>query len=237
LTNKKNYYELFIYLSNEIKLINHDNKYINPDNINSGVTNKIYICIFRKEEILKVLFHEIIHYLNLDIFYHNDHLKYLYKDIKLKQNTITNPNEGYTEALTIILITIWRYKYYKNENENKICLKDFFNYSLKLELYWSFYQITKILKFFKCYNKYEDLFDKNNCYFKQKTNVLSYFILKSYLLFNTNFFFKDIKINSFNINTEIFDNINLLDKDFILNINKLMNINIIDNSLRMTLQF
>lgn len=233
LTKNINYYNLFIYLSDEIKLINYDNEYINPDNINSGLTNKVYICIFRKEEIFKVLFHEIIHYLDLDIYFYNNELRYLYKDIELN-NSITNPNEGYTEALTIILITIWKYIYF----ENNFKINEYFNYSLNLELYWSFYQISKIIKFFKCYDTYEDLFKNKKCIFKQKTNVLSYFILKSYLLFNCNTYFKNIKINNFDKRIDLFNSIDLLDLNFSNNVNKILNnFNIKDNSLRMSIQF
>ena len=125
-----------------------------------------YIILFRKEEVIKVLFHEIIHYLDLDIRNNQNDLLFVYKDINLKADII-NPNEAYTELLALLFLNIWEY-HYKN-----VKIKDFYKYKLNIELYWSFIQITKILKFFK-YKSFDDLFTKNSLFY-QKTNVLSYF--------------------------------------------------------------
>ena len=169
LTNKKNYFKIEIYLSDEKKNININNNFLGPDNINSGMTLPgYYIILFRKEEVIKVLFHEIIHYLDLDIRNNQNDLLFVYKDINLKADII-NPNEAYTELLALIFLNIWDY-HYKN-----VKIKNFYKYKLNIELYWSFIQITKILKFFK-YKSFDDLFTKKSL-FHQKTNVLSYFFL------------------------------------------------------------
>merc|ERR1712224_433802 len=151
---------------------------IGPDSINTGSTYPgISITLWRKEELCKVLIHELIHYLHLDIYSSQDNLKFIYNDINL-DGSITNPNEAYTEYVAIVLYIYWIYK----TTECKLTLKKFMEKRLLIELGWSFYQIAKILKFFKCYNSYEDLF-KKGCKFKQQTNVLSYFILKTYFLY------------------------------------------------------
>ena len=192
LTKKDNFYEIQIYLSDEKKKINLNYNFLGPDNINSGLTLPgYYIILFRKEEMLKVLFHELIHYLDLDMRDYQKELLFLYKDINLKANII-NPNEGYTEVLALILLNIWEFNYYN------IKINNFLKYKLNIELYWSFIQITKILKFFK-YKSFDKLFENENI-FHQKTNVLSYFFFKTILLLNINLIFKDLTIDNIYIN-------------------------------------
>ena len=193
-----------------------------------------YICIWRKEEMSKVLIHELIHYLNLDMFKYQNKFIQLYDKINLKSKMV-NPNEAYTELLALTLMSIWEY-YFTNSKYN---LNNYINNKLNLELSWSYYQISKILKYFKCYNSFNDLF-KNNCTFRQETNVLSYFILKTYFLQNINIILKNLNINNLYINNSISEyilkNTNLHDDKF----NNIIN-NILknyqykyDNSLRMT---
>lgn len=197
LTKKKNYYQIEIYLSNEKKKINFKYNFLGPDNINSGLTLPgHYIILFRKEEFIKVLIHEIIHYLDLDMKKDQKELLFLYKDINLKADII-NPNEAYTEILALIFLNIWEKNYKKNTDKN------FIKYKLNIELYWSFIQITKILKFFK-YSSYDDLFTKKSL-FHQKTNVLSYFFLKTIFLLNINLIFSDLTLNDLNFNKKRFD--------------------------------
>ena len=207
LTEKDNYYKIQIYLSDEKKKINSNHNFLGPDNINSGLTLPgHYIILFRKEEMVKVLFHELIHYLDLDMRNYQKELYFLYKDINLKANMI-NPNEGYTEILALILLNIWEFNYYN------IKINNFLKYKLNFELYWSLIQITKILKFFK-YKSFDKLFENKNI-FHQKTNVLSYFFFKTILLLNINSIFKDLTLNNLYINKKRFniikDNSNLKD--------------------------
>lgn len=95
LTNNNKKLDIWIYPSNHNKII-PNTKIINVDNINSGSTTTYLnsnengiICLWRKEEILKVLLHEIIHSFKLD----RDHpypdeayteLKALYANIYLE---------------------------------------------------------------------------------------------------------------------------------------------------------
>jgi hypothetical protein len=194
LTKKNNYYKIDIYLSDQKKQINFNNDFLGPDNINSGLTlPRHYIVLFRKEELIKVLIHELIHYLDLDMRNNQNELLFLYKDINLKADII-NPNEAYTEILAIVFLNIWEY-YYRNFKIN-----NFIKYKLNIELYWSFIQITKILKFFK-YKSFDDLFTKKSL-FHQKTNVLSYFFLKTVLLLNLNLIFNDLTLDNIYFNND-----------------------------------
>jgi len=221
ITKKNNYYHLEIFLSNKKKYLNENYDVILPDNINSGATiagNFIYI--FRNEELIKVLFHELVHYLKLDMFDFQDEFRSLYNKINLDAEMI-NPNEAYTETLGLLLLNIWEYNYLNLD----IDINYYINKKLTIELGWSYFQICKILKYFRCYNSYEDLFT-NKCIFKQKTNVLSYFFLKTYFLQNINLILKDFKINNLYINyskiKSIINYTNLQDKIFSNNINTIL---------------
>ena len=195
ITKKTNKYKINIFLSNQEKQLNEQSNEIGPDSINSGSTNGIEITLWRKEELLKVLVHEIVHYLNLDIYDKQDEIRFLYDNINIKFKT--NPNEAYTEYTAIILYNYWKFKTTKTE----LSLKKFMERRLTVELGWSFFQISKILIFFQCYKEYNDLFTKK-CLFNQKTNVLSYFILKTHFLFDKNMFLKLNLFSSKNKNVQ-----------------------------------
>lgn len=221
ITKKNNNYHLEIFLSSKKKYLNENYGLFLPDNINSGATLPgKFIYIFRKEELIKVLFHELVHYLNLDMIEYQDEFKSLYHKINLDADMI-NPNEAYTETLALLLLNIWEY-YYLNLD---IDINYYVNKKLTIELGWSYFQICKILKYFGCYNSYEDLFT-NKCIFKQKTNVLSYFFLKTYFLQNINLILKDFKINSLYVNyskiKSIIYHTNLQDPIFSNNINRIL---------------
>lgn len=228
---KENKYKIEIYLSNCKKELQEGN-IIKPKSVNTGSTYPGHIItLWRKEEVYKVLIHELVHYLFLDIFDYQDEIKYIYDKINLG-NKITNPNEAYTEYVAVILFIYW---YYKTHNFD-ISLKKFMKRRLIIELGWSFYQIAKILKFFKCYKCYQDLFS-TKCIFNQTTNVLSYYILKTYFLFYSDKFMDCI---NFNQDSERFRCINVIDLNDI-NFSKIINNNlknyklfINDKTMRMT---
>lgn len=133
------------------------------------------IHIFRKEESLKVLIHELIHSSQFDF----DN-KYLHKlPLKIKDDNITN--EGITEYLAIIFYYWYVANYthtffYPNTTSNNL----FINY-LSNDIGWQEYQMNKILNYFNM-NPSDLLIDNN---FRQKTSILSYFFFKNFL-FNQN---------------------------------------------------
>tara|TARA_Y100000589_G_C26836403_1_gene500187 strand:- start:139 stop:651 length:513 start_codon:yes stop_codon:yes gene_type:complete len=162
-----------------------------------------------------------------------DKFKVLYKNINLEGDEC-NPNEAYTELVALIIFAYWRYSI----SNKTYSIEEYLTKHLTIELGWSFLQIAKILKHFKCYNDYESLFS-NTCKFKQKTNVLSYFILKTYYLFNLEKISININFNSLKQTKEktdsILKNTNLLDKSFNIIINSIMNdYDLNDDCLRMT---
>ena len=70
---------------------------------------------------------------------------------------------------------------------------------MNLELYWSLFQVGKVINFYKCFDEYNDIFKNSSCKIKQSTSVFSYYIIKSSLLFNFDLMFEFlIKINDKN---------------------------------------
>ena len=223
LTGKENMYYLEIFLSNKKKYFNENLNSIDPDNINSGATLPgVFIYLWRKEEIIKVLIHEIVHYLDLDMIDYQNKFKILYKNINLDAKMV-NPNEAYTEILALFLMSVWSY-YNRELNED---INNFVSKRLTIELGWSYHQINKILKYFKCYDNYDELFN-NKCKFRQRTNVLSYFILKTYFLQNINLVLDEFRLDNLYMTKDNADRIfkitNLQDDKFMKNINNIMKI-------------
>ena len=145
---------------------NFDYKYISFENVNSGLTHhNIEIIIWRREEIFKVLIHELIHFLDIDH-------KYEKNSINLQIGKIEYPiliNETFTELHAQFIHTIYvNHKYYKYDFDmfKKIYLSD---------LIYSWYIFAKIINFFNI-----DEFNINNLIkkFNQSSNVFSYYILK-----------------------------------------------------------
>ena len=186
------------------KLPNNKNKILGSNEVNSGLTfidshKNGEIILFRKEEILKVLIHELIHSNSIDrkiIF--SDKIKEFNNIFCSNYNILLN--EAFTESLATIINLFYiniKCKLYK-KNLNHM----FFN-----EINYLNYICSKIMY----YNKIEKISNiiKNNnvCkkQFYQNTNVFSYYILKNILLTNHIEFSKIIeKYNdNYQINNEI----------------------------------
>jgi hypothetical protein len=223
---KEKYYSIDIFLIKKDKHI--EDKSVNRHNLNSGSVKikKYVLSVFREEEWEKVIIHELIHYTYIHIFNIKKKLQYVFKDIKI-QGFETNPNEAYTEFFTNILVCVYNY-YYKNV---EISLKKYIETRLTIELGWHFTQIVKILSV-KGMNNYNELFTKT---FEQDSNILSYFLLKTYFLYTIKYQ-KCIKFSTKH-NPLCFNGIDLKDTEFIQILNNLFKeINKINqySSLRMT---
>jgi hypothetical protein len=153
------------------------------------------IIIYRIEELNKVLIHELIHYLHLDLglaFGSNidkNSIKYNF-DEYFDINTKLKLNETYTEIIAnIINCFIFSYEY--NNKKDLTLLKELLEYEIK----FSCYQSAKILVHYG-YKNCNDFFKSYNTkLFKQTSAIFEYYILKTALLFNLN----DI-LNIFNSN-------------------------------------
>ena len=228
---------IFYYFDTTIekKIIKNIN-YLCNQNINSGLSSTNYLMIWRREEILKVLIHELIHFTNID-FKHNKQLDTIIKYNIGKFNYPILINETITELQaqfyhTLYLLII--------ENTNKsLCeiiylFKIFYN----IEHIYSWYQFNKIMNYFSINSFNMNLIKLN---FHQSTNVFSYFILKSIfsihfydILYELNYIKKLINDNNQSL---IIPKIkNIIDNFPIVFLNKIIqNININNDSLRMSI--
>lgn len=177
---------VIIILSPFKKLLNAS-EILGPDNCNSGVTSdEEYILIWRKEEMFKVLIHELIHFYKLD--FSDIIFKKSYENkIKSYDNSISSKhcvknvndqiifNEAYCETLATLINCII-YSIHNNSNLKK---------TINIEIQHSIKQTAKILNHFN-FKSADDFFDNDSCSVKlmESTNVFAYYIIKSQLLYN-----------------------------------------------------
>jgi hypothetical protein len=162
---------------------NKTNIEIGVDNINSAVTfvtptQNGNIILYRKEEVLKVLIHELIHsnLSDLNLIKSNDK-----KDDFNKlfcTNYVIEINEAYTESMATVIYLIYK-SIYKNIDLNTL---------FKNEMKYSNYICTQIFKFYNI-KSINDIMKKNineqcKSFFPQGSNLFSYYILKNILLRN-----------------------------------------------------
>ena len=201
----RNKYQKIIYFETlEKKKLPKNNIILGPNEVNSGLTfidshKNGEIILFRKEEILKVLIHELIHSNSID-------RKIIYSpQIKEFNNLFCSNykillNEAFTESLATIINLFYiniKCKFNKKNLDNM-----FSN-----EINYLNYICSKIM----FYNKIEKISDviKNNSVckknFYQNTNVFSYYILKNILLTNHIEFSKILEkyTSNYKINNEI----------------------------------
>jgi hypothetical protein len=168
---------LYIYLTPFKKELTNS-KILNVNNVNTGFaglcTYTNDVVIYRKEEWLKVMIHECIHYFGLD---------FAYMPTSIYKNRLSNIFcisseyllfESYTECMAeLIYLCIYSIEHNLNINE-----------MLRNEMKHSLYQTNKILKHIGCH--YEDLLCENNkrkTIMIEKTNVFCYYILKTLYFF------------------------------------------------------
>lgn len=175
---------LYIYLSNHKKLFPNKYTVLDTKHINSGSTYVIHhrertngdICIWRREEVLKVVLHEMLHSLRYDYNAIDDKLDKIIRK-KYNVNNKISVNESYTETLATILNCM----YLAIENNKDYV---YFLALLKNEQEHSLQQVGRILSHYG-YNHYGELLRKNSIKeFRQNTSVFSYYVLKSIAINN-----------------------------------------------------
>jgi hypothetical protein len=212
--NNTKSFSLYLYLSNFEKILpNNELIVLNPTNCNTGVT---YACaikgeclIYRKEEWFKVLIHETMHAFCLDFSISN------YNTLKNKIKKIFpiksdfEISETYSETWAMIIKNI-----FISYELNKKDPYHYFYSLMQLEIYFSMFQMLKILNFMNIY-KYEYLYipskkPERNIY-KEDTNIFAYYILKTISIFNYTDFLHFCKKNNtnfinFNKKTDVVQN-------------------------------
>lgn len=207
---------LVIYLSmieDEKKIPVTDMQYIDREHVNTAFT---YACkkdneihIFRKEEWFKVLIHESFHSFGLDFA----KLKYVNTNHEILKifNVVADVRifESYCEVWAEVINTIFVVFFSTKWNENpdkwlQSCVNKL-QVLLFNEQKFSLFQCAKILSYFQL--QYTDILHKKgsskspNTNYRDKTHVLSYYIIKTLLMYHLNEFLEEcIRINGYSIN-------------------------------------
>ena len=177
---------MYLILSSLLKKLPNNNTVIGVDNVNSGYTDSSnnIIYIWRNEECEKVIFHEIMHYLDID----RKHEKI---DINLNLNNHHNYHEVITDYYAILYHIIYI----------SIITKINIDKLLKIELSFIKNQCMLISTHFNLNNWKNNL----NKQIIQNSSVFSYYILK-YMLFNYLIKYNILLTNKTNL-TELFNKI------------------------------
>ena len=269
--NKKSNLKFKSWLSSINKeLPNNKSTIIGPKNVNTGSTyrgNCNTINIWRKEEIKKVLIHEMGHGMEIEFGppfqnleqenNYNQIIIFLLNVFNIDKKTEIRIYEAYNEIWALIANTV--FSAIETEIINIDNIKKKFIEYLQIEINFSLFQCAKIIDYFD-FNNFNDFFsikgfsnqERGKSKYKQSSSILSYYIIKSALLYNINdfmfFCFKNnrdhfkIKFNNNSLNNfkKLIQNC-LTDQKYINHINNILlkikkiKKNKIYNSLRMSL--
>lgn len=198
---------VYLYFTNlEKKLPLTSISVLDENNVNTGFTTTCpkdsEIVIFRREEWFKVFIHETFHNFALDFsdmsnFDCHNHILSIFP-----VNSQVNLFESYTEFWAEIINSLFCGFYALNDKSN---IQEFMKnaeYLINFERTYSFFQLVKTLDFMGL--RYEDLYSKsdksvmlrNNLY-KEKTNILAYYVIKTILLNNYQSFLAWCKNHNF----------------------------------------
>jgi hypothetical protein len=185
--------DIYLYLTDFQKNIPKNPVLVlNENNCNSAVTfacaSNGKVLIYRKEEWKKVLIHELFHSLCLDFAGSNyDTLRDNIKNI-FNVNSDFEISESYTEFwATIVNSCFISYSLLDNYDDidNFLLFTDF---CIQLERMFSLYQMIKILNYMGL--RYDYLYKNDDMskglrkiLYKEDTNVLCYYIIKTILLY------------------------------------------------------
>jgi hypothetical protein len=196
--------DIYAFLSSYYKILPKEERSIlDEENVNTAYTSACpyngSIVLYRKQEWFKVFIHESIHSFGIDfnINTNDSSNKEIVKIFKV--NSQVNFYETYTEfwaeIMNVIFLSYEIVNEVGNEVGDSVSIKErkeenyiyTFNFLINNEIKFNMIQLVKILNYMGI--KYEDLYTGNakNTY-KEKTNVLAYYILKLILLYHYNDF-------------------------------------------------
>ena len=159
-----------IYLLDDKKEIHKNIETLTKDEVNSGSCQRsepAIITIYRKEELLKVTIHELIHAFQFDNYEDSPSIiKHYQNKYNISSSTI-NTNEAYTEIWANIINC---YLISQRVGRDKYNL---FLILVSLEEAFSNFQYHKVIYLTKMFNKTIDI--------NEYTNVLSYYVIRNEL--------------------------------------------------------
>jgi hypothetical protein len=198
----------FYFTSLEKKLPNSNIFILDEQNVNTAFTTTCprdsEIVVFRQEEWFKVFIHETFHNFGLDFSdMNNNESKNCILNI-FQVNSEVNLYESYTEFWAEIMNALFC-SFFALKNKNNI--DEFLSNSeffINFERTYSFFQLVKTLNFMGL--TYKDLYSKSehsrilreNLY-KEKTNVLAYYVIKTVLINNYQGFLSWCKNNNLSL--------------------------------------
>jgi hypothetical protein len=185
--------DLYLYLTSLKKTLPTSNlDVLNWIHVNTGFT---YTCpqdseivIFRNEEWFKVLIHETFHNFALDFSGMNCHEvnNKILGIFKVKSEV--NLFESYTEFWAEIMNAAFCSFYLMNNKSNSEEFLTNFEFFIQLEISFKLFQMVKTLNFMGL--NYKDLFSNHHdsillrqTFYKEKSNILAYYIITTILLY------------------------------------------------------
>jgi len=198
----------FYFTSLEKKLPSSNIVVLDEINVNTAFTTTCpkdsEIVVFRKEEWFKVFIHETFHNFGLDFSdMNNDSLHSCILgifDVKSEVNLFESYTEFWAEIMNALFCSFFALKD-KTDIHQFLSNSEFF---INYERTYSFFQLVKTLQFMGL--QYSDLYSKTehskllrDHLYKEKTNVLSYYVIKTILLNNYNSFLLWCKTNNLSL--------------------------------------
>lgn len=199
---------VYVYFTSLKKVLPESNIHVLEEkNVNTAFT---YTCredseivVFRKEEWLKVLMHETMHNFALDF----SDMNYTLVDQKIfglfpvatRGNSFEAYTEFWAEILNASLCSYYMMSGLEKHPENEFVKN--FEFFMQFEKVFGIFQMVKALKFMGL--KYQDLYSNDeeshlmrSAFYKEKTNVLSYYVIRVILLSNWQGFLNWCKIHN-----------------------------------------
>jgi len=202
-------FTVYLYFTNLEKKLPHTSiDILDENNVNTAFTTTCpvdsEIVVFRREEWFKVFIHETFHNFALDFsdmnnFECHNHILSIFP-----VKSSVNLYESYTEFWAEIVNTLFcSFFSLKNKNNVQEFMKNA-EYLINFERTYSFFQLVKTLDFMGL--RYIDLYSKTeksvmlrNTLYKENTNVLAYYVIKTILLNNYQSFLSWCKNNNLSL--------------------------------------
>ena len=200
---------VYLYLTKlEKKLPNTSISILDENNVNTAFTTTCpvdsEIIVFRREEWFKVFIHETFHNFALDFsdmnnFECHNHILSIFP-VKSQVNLFESYTEFWAEIVNTLFCSFFSLKNKNNVHEFMTNAE----YLINFERTYSFFQLVKTLDFMGL--RYIDLYSKSehsvmlrdNLY-KENTNVLAYYVIKTILLNNYQSFLSWCKNNNLSL--------------------------------------
>lgn len=200
---------IYFYFTSLEKNLPSSNIFIlDETNVNTAFTTTCpkdsEIVVFRKEEWFKVFIHETFHNFALDFSDMNNTDAHGCILEIFKVNSSVNLYESYTEFWAELMNALFC-SFFSLKDKSRV--DEFLSNSvhfINFEITYSFFQMVKTLDFMGL--SYNDLYSKTKSaailrenLYKEKTNVLSYYVIKTILLNNYQGFLSWCKTNNFSL--------------------------------------